>query len=510
MNMRSKGLRNQIGIAAAALTLLLALPAGGCAGPEMTGREMTEPEKIQTAEQNENENERQTEKNTPDSPDEARAEEGAQSGSGDGESAEAHTEEAIRDREAEEEKELGQEQKSVPEGQRDEAQTEKQEQKGQNTETPAKDREGGSGEAFSEEAQGEAKEAEALAEEKLASMTLEEKLAQMFFITPEALTGVSSATRAGETTKSSFSLYPVGGLVFFENNIQTPEQIIQMNQGLTEISLERIGVIPFLGVDEEGGTVLRIADNPQFSREDVGNMSELGSTGDPQNAYEAGRTLGTYLSEYGFNLDFAPVADLWNNPENQVVKYRSFGSDSALVSEMVKKETEGLKSCGISAVLKHFPGHGSTAADSHKGAAVSLRTEEELAAEEYLPFRAGIEAGAEFIMAGHLSFPNIEGQDIPATLSYHFLTEVLREELQFQGIIITDAMNMAAIANYYTSAEAAVAAVKAGADMILMPADFENAYRGLLEAVQNGEISENRINDSVKRILVVKYNKMSE
>lgn len=491
MNMKSRNRKIRLGIAAAVLAL--ALQAGGCQGAESAGPENTGSTAL-------------------------RQEQGKEQGEKIWQSQEEITEAKESDQqEPEQAEESGRQEPGQAEhdSQQEPEQTEDDSpQEPEQTEESGRQEPGQAEDDSQSEPEGDAekidRQARAFAEEKLASMTLEEKIAQMFFITPDALTGVQATVQAGEITKSSFSRYPVGGLVFFESNIQSPQQIIQMNQRLTEISRERVGVIPFLGVDEEGGTVLRIADNPQFAQEDVGNMSEIGSAGDPEIAYETGRTLGAYLSEYGFNVDFAPVADLWNNPENQVVKYRSFGSDSVLVSEMVARETIGLQEYGISAALKHFPGHGSTAGDSHKGAAVSLRTEEELAAEEYQVFQAGIEAGAEFVLAGHISFPNIESQDIPATLSYHFLTEVLRDQLGFQGIVITDAMNMAAIANFYTSADAAVAAVKAGVDMILMPVDFENAYRGLLQAVQSGEISENRINDSVKRILVVKYKKMSE
>lgn len=513
MNMKSRNRKIRLGIAAAVLAL--ALQAGGCQGAESAGPENTGSTALrqeQGKEQGEKiwqSQEKITEAKESDQQEPEQAEESGRQEPG---QAEDDSQQEPEQTEDDSPQEPGQAEDDSP--QEPEQTEESGRQEPGQAEENSQQEPGQAEDDSQSEPEGDAekidRQARAFAEEKLASMTLEEKIAQMFFITPDALTGVQATVQAGEITKSSFSRYPVGGLVFFESNIQSPQQIIQMNQRLTEISRERVGVIPFLGVDEEGGTVLRIADNPQFAQEDVGNMSEIGSAGDPEIAYETGRTLGAYLSEYGFNVDFAPVADLWNNPENQVVKYRSFGSDSVLVSEMVARETIGLQEYGISAALKHFPGHGSTAGDSHKGAAVSLRTEEELAAEEYQVFQAGIEAGAEFVLAGHISFPNIESQDIPATLSYHFLTEVLRDQLGFQGIVITDAMNMAAIANFYTSADAAVAAVKAGVDMILMPVDFENAYRGLLQAVQSGEISENRINDSVKRILVVKYKKMSE
>lgn len=340
----------------------------------------------------------------------------------------------------------------------------------------------------------------------LEEMTLEEKIAQMFFITPDALTGISGTQMIGDITKEQFGTYPVGGFVFFDSNIQSPEQIIQMNSNLTEISLERIGIIPFLGVDEEGGTVLRIADNPAFPQEDIGNMSAIGAVGDISKAYQIGAYLGEYLKEYGFNVEFAPVADVWNNPENTVVKERSFGSEPKSVAEMVREETKGIQKQGISAVLKHFPGHGATTEDSHNGSAVSNRSLEQLRAEEFLPFASGIAAGADFVMTGHIIVPEITG-DMPASLSAAVITDLLREELGFQGITVTDAMNMQSVTDSYSSAEAAVLAIQAGTDMILMPEDFRMAYEGVCNAVYNGEISEEKINESVTRILRVKLEK---
>lgn len=340
-------------------------------------------------------------------------------------------------------------------------------------------------------------------EQKLSEMTAEEKAAQLFLITPDALNNIET-TQAGEVTRSNFSRIPVGGFVLFENNIISPEQTTALNQNLKEISMERIGLEPFIGVDEEGGTVLRIADNASFGLSDVGNMSAVGASGNPALAAQVGSTLAGYLSQYGFNLDFAPVADTLSNPENTVVSLRSFGTDPNLTAQMVSAEVQSLEEQNVSAVLKHFPGHGSTSADSHHGAAVSYRTIDELRTIDFLPFQAGIAAGADFVMAGHISLPNITTDGLPATLSSELLTGVLRQEMGFQGIIITDAMNMGAITEYYSSAQAAVMAVQAGADMILMPADFRSAYTGMVEAINNGTISQERLNESMRRILKIK------
>lgn len=209
---------------------------------------------------------------------------------------------------------------------------------------------------------------------------------------------------------------------------------------------------------------------------------------------------GEYQEE-AVNVDFAPVADVYSNPNNAVIGTRSFGTDANLVASMVEQEVLGLKEYHIAATLKHFPGHGDTAQDSHSGMALSYKTLEEIHSCELIPFQKGIDAGAEFVMMGHISYPNILNSDIPSSLSYTMVSEILRQEMGFEGIIITDGMNMGAIANRYNSASAAVQAVQAGVDMILMPNDFRAAYEGLLGAVREGTIEESRIDQSVQRIL---------
>lgn len=345
---------------------------------------------------------------------------------------------------------------------------------------------------------------ESRARELLAGMTLEQKVAQLFMITPEALTGYARVTAAGEVTKQSFEQHPVGGIIYMADNLADPEQTRTMLANMARYSLEALGLPVFLGVDEEGGTVARVARNAAFGVENVGNMSEIGASGDCGVAYAAGSTIGGYLADLGFNLDFAPVADVWSNPENTVVKYRSFGSDALLVRDMVVEEITGLKEQGILSVAKHFPGHGSTTADSHKGAAVVNKTLQELKACDLIPFQGAVEAGVPFVMVGHLSLPQVLENDVPAVLSKEIIQDILREELAFDGIVITDALDMGAITDYYTSAEAAVLAIEAGADMLLMPEDFRAAYQGVLDAVRDGRLTEQRIDESVLRILRVK------
>lgn len=344
-------------------------------------------------------------------------------------------------------------------------------------------------------------------EEILQNMTIEEKAAQLFIVTPESLTGGPTVTEADDILEEAYRSLPAGGFIMMQGNIISPEQITELNSRLEEMSLETVGVIPFLSVDEEGGTVTRIASNDSFPVEDVGNMSEIGAAGDSRKAYEAGAYIGKYLRDYGFNLDFAPDADVWNNPENTVVRYRSFSSDPGTASEMTAAAVQGFHSSGIWTALKHFPGHGATAEDSHEGFAWSDRTLDELRQCEFLPFEAGIEAGSEFVMAGHISVPEAAGEDTPASLSEKVISGILRDELGYDGIVVTDAMNMGAVTEHYSSAESAVMAVQAGADVILMPSDLQSAYQGILDAVQEGKITEGRLDESVRRILELKTEK---
>ncbi len=339
---------------------------------------------------------------------------------------------------------------------------------------------------------------------KISSMTLEEKAAQLFIITPEALTGRSSVTQAGEATQNAISQYPVGGLIFFEGNIQSQQQVTEMLKKQQEYSKARIGLPLFLSIDEEGGQVVRLAKSPGIQVETFPDIAELGASGDANKAYQLGDALGEYLSAMGFNLDFAPVADTLTNPSNTVVKRRSYGNSPQLVSEMVKSNLEGLQSHQVYGCIKHFPGHGATEGDTHQGYAYTDKSWEELKNSDIIPFQDSIAWGVEFIMVGHISLPGITGNETPASLSPYVISHLLRKELGYNGIVLTDALNMKAITNQYTPSQAAVAAIQAGNDIILMPADFQSAYQGILDALRNGTITEERLEESLRRILKLK------
>lgn len=340
----------------------------------------------------------------------------------------------------------------------------------------------------------------------LLALTLEEKVSQVFFVTPEELTGVDGVTMAGDITRQAFEQFPVGGIIYFGEHMQTEEQFGTMTEEMSRIGLERLGIPVFLGTDEEGGRVARLGKTGFAGTKEIPSMLEIGLTGDPSKAFALGEEIGKMLKDYHLNLDFAPVADIFENPQNTVIADRSFGYDKDMVSSMVPELIKGLLHQGVLPVVKHFPGHGDTAEDSHDGFAYSRKTLEELRRFEWVPFRAGIEAGVPFVMVGHISLPEVLKEDIPSTLSETVVTDFLREELQFDGVIITDAMNMGAITEKYDSGEAAVQAFLAGVDMILMPEDFTEAYDALLSAVRKGIISEKRLDESVERILKVKEN----
>lgn len=329
-------------------------------------------------------------------------------------------------------------------------------------------------------------------------MPLEDKVAGLFIVTPEAITGVGTAIQAGDGTREALSKYAVGGIVYFSKNMQSEEQLKEMidnTQLYTKYPL-------FIAVDEEGGSVSRVADAGIGTKVDTAQA--IGATGDANNAYQAGVTIGGYLSGLGFNLDFAPVADI-NSVEGSALGSRAYGSDAAAVTPFVTSMMQGIEEQKVTACLKHFPGIGSSTQDTHDGLATTDRTLEEFRANEFTVFQAGIDAGAEMIMVGHLSAPALTGDNTPCSMSSAVVTDILRNEMGFRGVIISDALNMSAITEYYGSDEAAIMALRAGCDMILMPEDFEKAYNGVLQAVEDGTISEERINDSLRRIYRIKY-----
>ena len=334
-----------------------------------------------------------------------------------------------------------------------------------------------------------------LVDETLAGMTLHEKVCQMMFVTPEELTGEDGVTVAGDATRQALENYPVGGIVYFAKNLESQDQVKEMIDNSQKYS--SIGL--FVATDEEGGVVNRLMDTVGTTY--IGSMYYYKDDGD-ETAYENAYTIANDMSALGFNLDFAPVADVWSNPDNTVIGERAYSDDYAQAAELVGNAVKGFNDGGVMCTLKHFPGHGDTAEDSHYSSAYVHRTKEEIMADEMQPFRSGIEAGAEFVMVGHLIVPDID--EVPATLSYKIATGILRDELKFEGVAITDSFEMESIADNYSVDDAVVMSVKAGMDIILQPKDMASAVNSIEQAVADGELSEDRIDESVRRILTLK------
>ena len=312
---------------------------------------------------------------------------------------------------------------------------------------------------------------------------------------------VNTATVAGETTKKALEQYPVGGIVYFAKNLEDREQtvaLLENTQSYAKIPL-------FLGVDEEGGTVSRVGSNPDMGVPSVGDMRSLGKQQDPAAAYAAGQDIGGSLHALGFNLDFAPVADVAQGADS-VIGSRSFGSDPELCASLAGVIVKSLRAEGIVSCLKHFPGYGSATVDDHNGTSIVEKTLSELEGCDLVPFQSIIasEGSVPFVMVSHLSYPNVTGSDTPADLSASIVTDILRDKLDYQNVIITDSHSMASITDHYSAGDAAVKALAAGCDMILMPSDLQAAFDAVKAAVADGTLSQARIDESVLRILTVK------
>lgn len=332
------------------------------------------------------------------------------------------------------------------------------------------------------------------------AMALEDKIGQLFIVAFRHNKQGNNLQVLDEETKDMISKYHFGGIILFSENIHSDDQTKQLIE-----DMQKASKIPcFIAVDEEGGKVSRLTKSPYMSMPKLNGNAVIGESGNVQEAYNTGKLIANHLTALGFNLDFAPVADINTNPDNPVIGERAFGSDPQLVAEMTAAMTRGLQENGISATLKHFPGHGDTSLDTHTGAVSVNHTLERLCEVEFVPFKRGIEIGADAVMTAHIMVPEVTGDEIPATFSSYMLTEILRKELGHRKLIITDSLEMAAVTNFYTPKQAAVEAIKAGADILLIPLDIDEAYHGIYEAVKTGEIPEERIDESVIRILRVK------
>ncbi len=337
--------------------------------------------------------------------------------------------------------------------------------------------------------------------ELLEYMTLEEKVCQMFIVEPEALAGYND-TSGGEDTKTGINNHPVGGVIYFSRNLLDRSQTSEMINSTQGYSKEKIGTGVFIAVDEEGGTVSRCSES--LGTASFSDMVFYGEGNDGSTAYNIGSTIGNDLKGLGFNLDFAPVADVNVNPMNELGN-RIFSSDPNVVANMAGNVIKGLQDSGVCATAKHFPGLGAEGGNTHEDSYVVVdRTREQLRETEFIPFKKAIENGVRFIMVGH-QITTCAGDNLPGDLSYEVCTGMLRNELGFNGIIVSDSQKMNTISNVYSSGDAAVMSIKAGVDMILIPYDLSAAVNGVCDAVKSGNISESRIDESVMRILELKY-----
>lgn len=325
-------------------------------------------------------------------------------------------------------------------------------------------------------------------------MTPAEKAGQLLMADFRQNADGTGMTTLSTEAKEAISAYHIGGVILFAENLDTAKQTKQLTA-----DLQAAADLPlFIGIDEEGGLVSRL-DKSNIPHEPIPAAAEI------EDAAAVGQTIGEELAELGVNVDFAPVADVNTNPENPVIGTRAISSDPKTAAEKVGEFIRAMEGTGVSACAKHFPGHGDTAMDSHDGATYVEHDFERLQNVEFLPFREAIAAHVDFIMVGHIKTPNAIA-DIPATLS-PAIGWLLRDDMGFDGIIITDAMNMGAIVEEYGAGESALRAVQAGVDMVLMPADLEKAAESLTEAIESGEISADRVQESLTRILSLKYDK---
>lgn len=361
-------------------------------------------------------------------------------------------------------------------------------------------------------------------------MTLEQKVAQLFVVSPETLTGVDSVQYAGDMTYQALQDYPVGGIVFAKDNIDSSSQFGTMTDNLQSYSEDISGLPLFLAAAEEGGSASVLGNNDNLdeyyenSYSDDGSdyssssansvhsgapsMSEIGRKDDSTNAYEAGKSIGSLMSAYGLNLDLAPVADVLSGNSTGIGN-RTFGTDAQTVSDMALEVIRGIQEEDVNAAMKYFPGYGA-ASSNMSGFPVINSSLDELKKKEFLPYSNAIAQGMDFVMVGHISVPNVTGDDTPASLSEKMISEVLRKDLEFKGIVMTDYLNDKTIVKNYGAADAAVKAIQAGADLLLEPDDLEAAYEGVLKAVKKGDITEDRLDESIYRILRVKLSMQDE
>ena len=322
----------------------------------------------------------------------------------------------------------------------------------------------------------------------LDKMTLDEKIGQLLIVT-------YNNNIVDENTKNFINEIKPGGFILFQDNFGS---YIETRNYISSLQAETR--IPFIiSIDQEGGRVQRLKYLNDIEPTDIPDMYSLGATNDKELAYNVGKVMAEEMRTIGINVVYAPVIDVFSNPENEVIGDRSFGSDPNLVSSMANSLAKGLEDNGVIATYKHFPGHGDTAIDSHFDLPLIEKDYNSLLNLELIPFKEAIKNGAKIIMVGHLALPNITGNNEPASLSKRII-DILKNDLKYQGLIITDALNMGALTQYYDDSVICSAALNAGNDLLLMPNDINACINDI-----KNNVSEERINESVLKILKFKY-----
>lgn len=328
----------------------------------------------------------------------------------------------------------------------------------------------------------------------LDGMTTREKICQLLIVQPEVLTGGSSVTGMTDSLAAALREYPVGGVLLSAQNMTSGEQLAALTGALAD----GCKTAPLISVDEEGGRVARLMNTVGTTK--LGSMYSYRAQG-TQGAHDNAQTIARDIAAYGFNTDFAPVADVWTNKRSNAIGDRAYSDNYDEAATLVAAAVSGFRNAGVICCLKHFPGHGSTATDSHNGAATVDKTLPQLRQEDLKPFVSGIAAGADMVMVGHLTVPTMD--DVPASLSHKLVTNLLRYDLGFHGVIVTDGLQMQALAQY-TDGEKAVLALAAGNDMLLEISDVPGAVAAVEQALADGTLTQAALDASVLRVLQLK------
>ena len=331
-------------------------------------------------------------------------------------------------------------------------------------------------------------------EDTIKSMTIDEKIGQMITI-------YYSAPSVDSTLKKAIEDVKPGGIILFSENITSYDGTLKFIKDVKELS----SIPMFVSIDQEGGIVQRLLSIKGIDVSNIPSMYEVGLKNDLDLTYEVGKLIAEELRVFGINMDYAPVIDVYSNPNNTVIGKRAFGTTSELVSKHGLKLAEGLSSNGVIPVFKHFPGHGNTETDSHYDLPVVTKTKDELMNSDLVPFKDAINNNAKVIMIGHLAVPSITNDNTPASLSKELITDFLKKELNYKGLVVTDALNMGALTKYYSKEEICGKAVEAGVDILLMPTSSRTCLKSVKDALDNKKITESQIDESVRKILKLKY-----